>query len=94
MDIEKLEALINEHGKENIGMVVMTVTNNSAGGQPVQMKNIRETAAICKKYGIHLNIDAARYAENAWLLKLRDDECKDKSIKEIIKSSIINLLQS
>jgi tryptophanase len=85
MDIEKLEALINEHGKENIGMVVMTVTNNSAGGQPVQMKNIRETAAICKKYGIHLNIDAARYAENAWLLKLRDDECKDKSIKEIIK---------
>lgn len=85
MDIEKLEQLIHEHGKENIGMVVMTVTNNSAGGQPVQMKNIRETAAICKKYGIHLNIDAARYAENAWLLKLRDDECKDKSVKEIIK---------
>lgn len=85
MDVEKLEQLIQEYGKENIGVVTMTVTNNSAGGQPVQMQNVRETAAICKKYGIHFNIDAARYAENAWLLKLRDDECKDKSIKEIIK---------
>ena len=48
MDVEKLEKLINEFGPENVGMVTMTVTNNSAGGQPVQMKNIRETAEVCR----------------------------------------------
>jgi len=85
MDVEKLEQLINEYGKENIGMVTMTVTNNSAGGQPVQMANIRETGEICKKYGIHYNIDAARFAENAYLIKQREDECKGLSIKEIIR---------
>lgn len=85
MDLEKLEKLINEYGSENIGVVVMTITNNSAGGQPVSMKNIRETAGICKKYGIRLNIDAARYAENAYFIKMREDGYEDKSIKEIVK---------
>lgn len=85
MDVEKLEKLILEHGAENVGLIVMTITNNSAGGQPVSMQNMREVASICKKYNITLNIDAARYAENAYFVKQREEECKDMSIKEIIK---------
>ncbi|VFQ43045.1 tryptophanase [Desulfoluna butyratoxydans] len=84
MDVERLESLIKEYGPENVALVIMTVTNNSAGGQPVSMANVRETAALCKKYGIKLNIDAARYAENAYFIKQREEGYADKSIKEII----------
>ncbi|WP_313186396.1 tryptophanase [Lacrimispora sp.] len=84
MDVVKLEKLINELGAENVGLVVMTITNNSAGGQPVSMANMREVSEICKRYHIPLNIDAARYAENAFFLKQREEECKDMSIKEIV----------
>lgn len=85
MDVERLEKIILEKGAENIGLVVMTITNNSAGGQPVSLKNIRETAEVCKKYGILLDIDAARFAENAYFVKRDEEECKDMSIKEIIR---------
>lgn len=85
MDVEKLERLILEHGPEKIALVVMTITNNSAGGQPVSMQNMRDTAAICKKYGILLNIDGARYAENAYFIKQREEAFKEQSIKAIIK---------
>lgn len=84
MDVVKLEKLINELGAENVGLVVMTITNNSAGGQPVSMANMREVSEICKKYDIPLNIDAARYAENAFFIKQREEECKNMSIKEIV----------
>jgi tryptophanase len=85
MDIERMEKLINEYGKENIGMVVMTVTNNSAGGQPVSMQNMREVSTVCKKYGIPLDIDAARYAENAYFIKRDEPEYHDVPIKNIIR---------
>lgn len=85
MDVEKLEETILEHGKENIGMIVMTVTNNSAGGQAVSIQNIREVAEIAQKYDILFNIDAARFAENAYFIKIREEEFKDSSIKEIIR---------
>jgi tryptophanase len=85
MDVEKLEKLINELGPENVGLVVMTITNNSAGGQPVSVQNMRDVSAVCKKYGIPLDIDAARYAENAFFVKQREEEFKDASIKEIVK---------
>ena len=85
MDVERLESLIKEYGPEKVGVVIMTITNNSAGGQPVSMKNIRETAAICKKYGIFFNIDAARYAENAFFIKRDEETYKDVSIKEIVR---------
>jgi tryptophanase len=85
MDVEKLENLIKEHGKEKIGLVVMTITNNSAGGQPVSMQNIKETSEVCKKYGIPFDIDAARYAENAFFIQRDEPGYKDKSIKEIIR---------
>lgn len=85
MDVEKLEDTIKELGKENVGLVVMTITNNSAGGQPVSVQNMRDVAAVCKKYGIPLDIDAARYAENAYFIKEREEEFKDASIKDIVK---------
>ncbi|GAB6088036.1 tryptophanase [Alkaliphilus crotonatoxidans] len=85
MDTQKLEALINEYGADKIAVVIMTVTNNSAGGQPVSVQNVKETAAICKKYGIKFCIDAARYAENAYFVKQREEGYADKSIKEIVK---------
>ncbi len=65
----------------------MTITNNSAGGQPVSMKNIRETSEICKKYGIPFNIDAARYAENAYFIKRDEEGYQNKSIKDIIRET-------
>ncbi len=84
MDVERLESLIKEH-EGKVKMVVMTITNNSAGGQPVSMANMKEVSAICKKYGIHLNIDAARYAENAYFVKQREEGYANKTIKEIVK---------
>ena len=87
MDIAMLEDVIRDKGVGNIGIVVMTITNNSAGGQPVSLKNMRETAALCKKYGIPLCIDAARYAENAFFIKRGEPGCEDMSIGEIIRET-------
>jgi len=83
MDIEKLEAFINEKGVENIPLCMITVTNNSGGGQPVSMQNIRETKEVCKKYNIPLFLDACRFAENAYFIKLREKGYQDKSVLEI-----------
>lgn len=85
MDVEKLEKLINDHSKEKVKLVVMTITNNSAGGQPVSMQNMRDVAAVCKKYDIPLCIDAARFAENAYFIKQREESYKNTSIKDITK---------
>jgi tryptophanase len=85
MDILRLEELIKEIGKENIGVIIMTVTNNSAGGQPVSMQNIKDTAEIADNYNIPIMIDAARFAENAFFIKQREEGYKDKSIREIAK---------
>ncbi len=85
MDCEKLEAMIAEYGADAIGIVIMTVTNNLVGGQPVSMQNIRRTSEICRKHGIMLCIDAARYAENAFFIKKREKGYADKSIKEIVR---------
>lgn len=85
MDVKKLEELINELGAENVGLVVMTITNNSAGGQPVSVQNMRDVSEICKKYNIPLDIDSARHAENAYFVKRDEEKFKDKSIKEILR---------
>lgn len=85
MDVEKMEKLIGELGAENVGLVVMTITNNSAGGQPVSVQNMRDVAAICKKYNIPLDIDSARHAENAYFIKRDEEEFKNTSIKDIIR---------
>jgi len=85
IDIEKLEKFIREKGSENIAFIVITVTCNSAGGQPVSMQNIRETSQLAKKYGIRVFLDAARYAENAYFIKYREKGYADKSIKDIVQ---------
>lgn len=83
MDTVALEAFIKNRGAENIPMCVMTITNNSGGGQPVSMQNLRETAAICRKYGIRFFIDACRFAENAYFIKKREKGFENKSVLAI-----------
>jgi tryptophanase len=83
MDVEALENFIKEKGTENIPLVMITVTNNSGGGQPVSMQNIREVKEVCKKYDIPLFLDACRFAENAYFIKLREKGYENKSILEI-----------
>ena len=84
-DLDKLESYIKTRGPENIAFLIITVTCNSAGGQPVSMANIKAVSEICKKYGVRVFIDAARYAENAYFIKTREEGYADKSIKEIVK---------
>lgn len=83
MDIVALENFIKEKGAENIPLCMITVTNNTGGGQPVSMENIRKTKEVCKKYGIPLYLDCCRFAENAYFIKQREPGYKNKSIKEI-----------
>ena len=85
MDIEKLEAFIKEKGVENIPLCMITVTNNSGGGQPVSMQNIKDVKAVCKKYGIPLFIDACRFAENAYFIKMREKGYENKTPLEIVQ---------
>ena len=81
----KLEEVLKTYPKERIPAVVLTVTNNTAGGQPVSMANIREVSALCRKYGVLLQIDSARFAENAYFIKKREEGYADKTIKEIVR---------
>lgn len=83
MDIDKLTKFIEQKGSENIPLCMITITNNSGGGQPVSMKNIREVKAVCNKYKIPLFIDACRFAENAYFIKKREKGYENKSIIEI-----------
>lgn len=83
MDVEALDKFILEKGAENIPLVMITITNNSGGGQPVSMQNIKETKAVCNKYGIPLFIDACRFAENAYFIKIREKGYENKSVREI-----------
>lgn len=83
MNVEALEPTLLEKGIANIPMVIMTVTNNSGGGQPVSMANIKAVSAICKKHGIPLFIDACRFAENAYFIKKREAGYANRSIESI-----------
>ncbi|XMB66397.1 tryptophanase [Mycoplasmatota bacterium zrk1] len=83
-DLEKLEELINQTKVENIAGIILTITNNSAGGQPVSIENMRAVKKIADRYGIRVIIDGARYAENAFFIKEREKGYENKSIPEII----------
>jgi len=85
MDIGALEELIERTGPARIPLVMLTVTNNSGGGQPVSMANIREVKSICSRYGIPLYLDACRFAENAYFIKLREEGYINKSVVEIAR---------
>ncbi len=82
LDPAKLEKVLKETPKERIPAVVLTVTNNTAGGS---MANIREVSELCHRYGVRLQIDSARFAENAYFIKTREEGYADKSIKEIVR---------
>ncbi|RPI66919.1 MAG: tryptophanase, partial [Ignavibacteriae bacterium] len=83
MDVDALVAFIEERGVENIPLVMITVTNNSGGGQPVSMQNIKDVRAVCDQYGLPLFIDACRFAENAMFIKMREPGYQDKHVREI-----------
>ncbi|MDI6844843.1 MAG: tryptophanase [Candidatus Saccharicenans sp.] len=83
MDVARLKKFIEKKGPEKIPLVMMTITNNSGGGQPVSVKNIKEVSQVCKKYRIPLFFDACRFAENAYFIKRREKGYENKSILEI-----------
>src|SRR6266496_3414894 len=83
MDVEALEQLIVRVGRERIPLVMLTVTNNSGGGQPVSMENVRAVSAVCKKNGIPFYFDACRFAENSYFIKTRERGYEAKTPKEI-----------
>jgi tyrosine phenol-lyase len=83
MDTARLAEAIEREGAKKIPLVMLTVTNNSGGGQPVSMENIRAVKAICKQHGIPLYIDACRFAENAYFIKLREPGYAKKTPREI-----------
>ncbi len=85
MDLIRLEETINQVGRENIPLVMLTITNNSGGGQPVSMQNIRQTRVLLNRYGIPLIFDACRFAENCFFIKERESGYADTPILEIAR---------
>jgi tryptophanase len=85
MDLVALEKFINETGVANIPVVMMTITNNSGGGQPVSLENLKGVSVICKKYGIPFFLDACRFAENAWFIREREEGQGDRDVVDIIR---------
>ena len=82
MDVAELDHLLKEH-KGNVGAVILTVTNNSGGGQPVSMANAEGVAAICKRHGVPFLLDCCRIAENSWFVQHREEEMKELSYRAI-----------
>jgi tryptophanase len=85
MDADALDAFITERGADRIPLVMMTVTNNSGGGQPVSLANLRAVRAVCDRHGVPLFLDACRFAENAWFIKEREDGYADMAIPDIVR---------
>ncbi|MBQ0008228.1 MAG: tryptophanase, partial [bacterium] len=84
VDLEKLEQVLKKN-KGNVPVMILTVTNNTVGGQPVSMENIKATCALCHKYGVPVNVDSARFIENAYFIKTREKGYENKTIAEIAK---------
>lgn len=83
VSLEKLEKVLKEN-PGNVPFMVLTVTNNTVGGQPVSMENIKATCALCHRYGVPVVMDSARFAENAYFIKTREPGYADKTIKEVV----------
>lgn len=86
VDPRKLEKALKEHG-DRIPFIIVTITNNTAGGQPVSMQNMKEVRALADKYGKKVLFDSARFAENAYFIKTREKGYENKTIKEIVKET-------
>ncbi len=85
MDLAALAALLREHGPEVIPVVFVTITNNSGGGQPVSLENLRGVRAVCDEFGIPLFLDACRFAENAWFIREREPGQGDRDVRDIVR---------
>jgi tryptophanase len=85
LDLEKLEDVLKNNPIEKIPMIIVTVTCNTSGGQPVSMQNMKDVYALAQKYGIKVIFDSARFAENAYFIKVREKGFENKTIKEIVK---------
>src|SRR5574344_2634824 len=85
MDLNKLEDVLKAYPAEKIPAIVVTITNNTAGGQPVSMENIKGVSRLAKKYGVKVMIDSARFAENAYFIKTREKGYEKKTIREICR---------
>jgi tryptophanase len=90
IDVEKLQDVLNKYPKEKIPMIIVTVTCNSSGGQPVSIKNMRAVKKIADKHGIPVIFDSARFAENAYFIKMREEEYKDEEIGQIVREMFEN----
>lgn len=84
VDIHKLEKVLEESG-DKVPFIIVTITNNTSGGQPVSMENIREVRKVADKYNKRVIFDSARFAENAYFIKVREEGYKDKTIREICR---------
>jgi len=84
VDLDKLEKVLKENNREKIPMIIVTVTCNSSGGQPVSMQNLRDVRKLADKYEIPVFFDSARFAENAYFIKIREKGYADKGIREIV----------
>ncbi|MGE5206579.1 MAG: tryptophanase [Chlamydiota bacterium] len=85
MDVEALERVVARVGRERVPLVMLTITNNSGGGQPVSLENVRAVSAVCRRHRIPLYFDACRFAENAYFIKLRESGYEAKTPKEIAR---------
>ncbi len=85
MDLDALDALLAEHGPERVPVVFVTVTNNSGGGQPVSLENLRGARAVCDRYGVPLYLDACRFAENAWFIREREPGQGEREVRDIVR---------
>jgi tryptophanase len=85
MDVDKLVELIERVGRDNVPLCMVTVTNNSGGGQPVSLENLRAVRAVCDRYDIPMFLDACRFAENAYFIKLREPGQQHRTVREIVR---------
>ena len=90
VDLNKLEAVLKKYPRERIPLIMLTITCNSSGGQPVSIANMRAVKQMADQYGVPVFFDSARFAENAYFIKLRESAYRDKSIREIVREMFSN----
>ncbi|KPI13411.1 Tryptophanase [Actinobacteria bacterium OK074] len=87
IDLEALERILANPGDSRVAVVVMTITNNGGGGQPVSMRNLKQTAELCRRFGVPMILDAARFAENAWLVTRNEEGYRDRTPRQVAEEA-------